>query len=129
MTPRQLDALVAEKVMGRSLRKPGEKYVQCKFYYFTQSGLLKLDNGFPNVDPTFHPSEDADAAYDVERRIEKMGAESMSAYGAALVALLWDDPPSMNGMFHFGGLGVFSIANASPEKRCLAALKAVGGLP
>ena len=122
MTPREIDALVAEKVMGRRLRQPGEKYEQFKFYYATRSGLLVMDDGFPNTDPTFHPSTDIAAAWQV---VEEMG-------GGNSVILSWrpmtgpsDGFLKKAGKWHCV-IGLTEvIAATAPLAICLAALKAV----
>lgn len=118
MTDREIDALVAEKVMGL---KPGKAHG----VVYQDEPVIEYEFPGPKY-RQFKPSTDIAAAWMVEEKLREIGAGLMSEYGIALVDLLWDDPPSMDGMFRVGGLGIFSVAHATPRQRCLAALKAVG---
>lgn len=106
MSPRERDALVAEKVMG-----------------WTPNGLgFDTTTGFRTLEMSsfgsFQPSRDIAAAWEVVLMLEKMGWDVIISPGSNLGGA-WCELQSMDERH-------VARADTAPEAICLAALKAMG---
>lgn len=144
MDARELDVLVAEKVMGwtregkldhtRPAHRPSKDYPGKIINDFESKGphdylcfpgyrdkyvaMCGCDN---TLDMPKYSTEILDL-FLVQSRMKEL--KLIERYGIELGNLLFDSPPGI--MFHIGGRGLFSVANASPRERCIAALRSVG---
>lgn len=103
---RDLDALVAEKVMG--LKGP-----LANFWYETENGMHACLPAY---------STDIAAAWEVMEELKSIGSMVQVFFSIGTWRVSWrrqNDPPSIT---------LYATAGAAPHAICLAALQAVGAL-
>lgn len=114
---RELDALVAEKVMGWRAHSPG--YPSLVDINGVPTGWLASGQGSQGDDPDFRPSTDIAAAWEVVERLggnmfqlhydTRYGHENKTGWAVIL-----------------DGVVMCGFADTAPHAICLAALKAAG---
>ena len=112
---RELDALVAEKVMGLNIRYPTDGNVPREPFYWA-----KDDDGYEEPFACPHYSTDISAAWEVVEKL--MGSGAM--FGFVLSVL--DDRHTTAVFSETAGHGYRGISEEAPHAICLAALKAMG---
>ncbi len=114
----ELDALLAEKVMGWK-RETGMLHGKLQEVFTDGEGNKR--SVACGCDEDFNPSNDIAAAWEVEQKIGTMGKNIRDEYILAIHDVVghqleWDSSIEAE----------WAILRASPEQRCLAALRAVG---
>jgi hypothetical protein len=113
LTDRELDALVAAKVMGWERAEAGPAGLFSGDPWTGQDGMLR---GLPEY------STDANRVREVEAEIERRGLEL--PYVDILVKIVLPTAENYRDLMR---MGVFALITATPEQRCRAAYRAVMG--
>lgn len=139
---RELDALVAEKVMGWRAHSPG--YPSLVDINGVPTGWLASGQGSQGDDPDFRPSTDIAAAWEVVEKISQLFKDKMIKWSDSLLmeelcngiriqkvddywkAGLTSGEDSLHGEEHPFMANRSAVGETAPHAICLAALKAVG---
>jgi len=115
MTPRERDALVAEKAMGWIQKhpdlweRPGDQWPA-----YTGVRVIRT----PCM--PFHPTIDYNACRLVEDEIERRGKQVQADYVFALAELCFSEVPT------WGAEHIARMMHVPPDQKCRAALRAMG---
>lgn len=126
---RQIDALVAEHVMGLKLRAPDEmEYTQDREW--ADGETFVIDNGLANAELVPKYSSNIAAAWRVVEKLQADGrlidlgwAPEVGPWGFAIKHTDWSGPVPIERSSHC------ELADSAPLAICLAALKAAGVEP
>ena len=131
LTDREIDVLVAERVMGLHLIKP--PFIPRDTHF--SPGVVATDIAqeiwratYPqgrSIPGIAHHSTDDNAVRLVRDRIASLGVEAIDKYEKALAEVVYSDESMIATKFHGASFFAFTLQDATPRQQCLAALAAL----
>jgi len=118
MDTREIDALIAEKVMGWKLSKQQISIEGWADVWRNEDGEIMA------YDREWKPTSEISDAWQVEEKIHSEAGPEIAAYIVALNEITFGDFYAGRALDNYGTL--WRMVHASPLNRCLAALEAVG---